>query len=130
MTHDPDRLRDFPSLAAFGDELMRVARADSRSQSRFSLRRRALPLAVALVVLHMSLAGAEGGRESAAKVEFEPGCQPPEGTEVIAGRPYLGPDDTTEVEPLEPVVAHGKPGSGQGKPTPKWSPPERAERPN
>ncbi len=25
MTHDPDRLRDFPSLAAFGDDLMRVA---------------------------------------------------------------------------------------------------------
>jgi hypothetical protein len=98
VTNDPDRLRDFPSLAAFGDDLMRVARADSRSQSRFSLRRRALPLAVALVVLPMSLAGAEGGREPA-QVEFEPGCQPPEGTEVIAGRPYLGPDDATEVEP-------------------------------
>jgi hypothetical protein len=93
VTHDPDRLRDFPSLAAFGDDLMRVARADSRSQFRFSLRRRALPLAVALVVLPVSLAGADGGSEPAGQVEFEPGCQPPEGAEVVVGRPYLGPDD-------------------------------------
>ena len=123
MTNDPDRLRDFPSLAAFGDDLMRVARADSRSQSRFSLRRRALPLAVALVVLPMSLAGAEGGREPAAKVEFEPWCQPPEGTEVIAGRPYLGPDDTTEVEPAGAGGCPWKTGVGAGETDPEVEPP-------
>ena len=122
MTHDPDRLRDFPSLAAFGDDLMRVARADSRSQSWFSLRRRALPLAVALVVLPMSLAGAEGGREPA-QVEFEPWCQPPEGTEVIAGRPYLGPEDTTEVEPPGAGGCPWKTGVGSGTVDPEVEPP-------
>ena len=99
MSHDPDRLSHFPSLAAFGDDLMRVARADSRSQFRFSLRRRALPLAVALVVLPVSLAGADGGSEPAGQVEFEPGCQPPEGNAVVVGRPYLGPDDPAVQEP-------------------------------
>ena len=78
---------------------MRVARADSRSQFRFSRRRRALPLAVALVVLPVGLAGADGGSEPAGQVEFEHECQPPEGADVVVGRPYLGPDDPTVQEP-------------------------------
>jgi hypothetical protein len=127
VTNDPDRLRDFPSLAVFGDDLMRVARADSRSKSRFPLRRRALPLAVALVVLPVSLAGAEGGREPA-RVEFEPGCQPPEGTEVIAGRPYLGPDDPTEVEPPGAGGCPWKTGVGAGMVDPEVEPPGDGQR--
>jgi len=99
VTNDPDRLSHFPSLAAFGDDLRRVARAESRSQFRFPLRRRALPLAVALVVLPVSLAGADGRNEPAGQVEFQPGCRPPEGTEVVVGRPYLGPGDPTVQEP-------------------------------
>lgn len=114
MTHDPDRLRDFPSLAAFGDDLMRVALADSRSRSRFSLRRRALPLAVALVVLPVSLAGAGGGSEPAGQVEFEPRCRPPEGAEVVVGRPYLGPDDPVVQEPPGDDGCPWKAGAGAG----------------
>ena len=123
MTNDPDRLSHFPSLAAFGDDLMRVARAESRSQSRFSLRRRALPLAVALVVLPVSLAGAEGGREPAGQVEFEPGCGPPEGTEVIAGRPYLGRGDPTVPEPAGADGCPWKAGAGAGTADPVVEPP-------
>jgi len=122
VTNDPERLRDFPSLAAFGDDLMRVARADSRSQSRFSLRRRALPLAVALVVLPVSLAGAEGGREPAGRVEFGPGCPPPEGTEVVVGKPYLGPDDPTVQEPPGADGCPWKAGAGAGEADPEVGP--------
>jgi hypothetical protein len=123
MTHDPDRLKDFPSLAAFGDDLMRVARADSRSQFRFSVRRRALPLAVALVVLPVSLAGAEGDSESAGRVEFEPGCQPPEGAEVVVGRPYLGPDDPAVEEPPGHDGCPWEAGARRGAPDPVEEPP-------
>ena len=123
MTNDPDRLRDFPSLVAFGDDLRRVARADSRAQSRFSLRRRALPLVVALVVLPVSLAGAEGGSEAGGRVEFEPGCRPPEGTKVIAGRPYLGPGDPTVPEPAGADGCPWKAGAGTGTADPVVEPP-------
>ena len=123
MTHDPDRLRDFPSLVAFGEDLMRVARTDSRSQSRFSLRRRALPLAVALIVLPVSLAGANGSREPAGQVEYEPGCQPPAGTKVVVGRPYLGPDDPTVSEPPGHDGCPWKAGAGAGAADPEIEPP-------
>ena len=123
MTHDPDRLSDFPSLAAFGDDLMRVARADSRSKSRWSLRRRALPLAVALIVLPVSLAGADGSREPTGSVEFEPGCQPPEGAEVVVGRAYLGPDDPAEQEPPGQDGCPWKAGAGTGSADPEMEPP-------
>ena len=123
MTHDPDRLRDFPSLAAFGDDLKRVARADSRSQFRFSRRRRALPLAIALVVLPVSLAGADGGSESSGQVEYESGCRPPAGTEVIVGRPYLGPDDPTVPEPPGTDGCPWNAGAGAGAADPEIEPP-------
>jgi hypothetical protein len=123
MNNDPDRLSHFPSLAAFGDDLMRVARAESRAQSRFSLRRRALPLAVALVVLPVGLAGAEGGREPGGQVEYEPACQPPEGTKVVVGRPYLGADDPTEPEPAGADGCPWKAGAGPGEVDPEIEPP-------
>jgi hypothetical protein len=56
MTCNPKLENRFPSLAAFGDELLRVARADSHGGRRSSLKRVAVALGVTLVVVPAGLA--------------------------------------------------------------------------
>lgn len=61
----------FPSLERLGDELLRVARTESRGRRRRSQQRVAIALAVAVLVVPGSLAIARGGDSASGKAPGE-----------------------------------------------------------
>jgi hypothetical protein len=82
MTRDHRRSTQFASLDAFGRELLRVARSDSRARRRSALKRVAVALGVVLVVVPAGFALALPGEE---------------------------PSQSRSVSPAEPLVGSGRP---------------------